>query len=329
MAAMPSTSLPSTPPAPSGRTARRLEWQHLPPHIRTLVEQRCGSPVVEAASQGGGFTPGFASVLTCADGTRHFVKAASTKAQRVFAASYREEARKLAALPDGVPAARLLWSHDEDWVVLGLEYVAGRAPRRPWRPAELARVLDAVEEMTRALTPAPHGLELDSFADDYGGFVSFWDHVRATSPDLPHLEEAAALAAGFADVSAGTSVVHTDLRDDNLILGEDGRIWMCDWNWPVTGADWLDTVFLLLQPRGDGVDVETLLAERPLTRDVPPEHIDRVLALLCGYFLKQRDEPVPPTSPYLRQHQAWCAEVAWSWLAERRGWDLGARPARW
>ncbi len=94
----------TTYPAPSGRTARRLEWPFLPPNLRAYVEHRCGSPVVDAESQGAGFTPGFASVLTCEDGSRHFVKAASMKAQRMFAVSYREEARKLAALPESVPA---------------------------------------------------------------------------------------------------------------------------------------------------------------------------------------------------------------------------------
>src|SRR5690242_19121590 len=105
-------------PYPHGRTARRLESPHLPPRVRGLIEQRCGSPVVSAESQGGGFTPGFASVLTCADGSRHFVKAASSAAQRMFARSYREEARKLQLLPEGVPAPRLLWVEDDDWVVL-------------------------------------------------------------------------------------------------------------------------------------------------------------------------------------------------------------------
>src|SRR6478752_6303610 len=127
---------------PHGRTAQRLE----PPHVRDLVEQRCGSPVVEAESQGAGFTPGFASVLVCADGTRHFVKAASTKAQRMFAEAYREEARKLAALPDEAPAARLLWLHDaDDWVVLGIEHVDARQPERPWRAADLEACLTMTE----------------------------------------------------------------------------------------------------------------------------------------------------------------------------------------
>jgi hypothetical protein len=66
--------------------------------------------------------------------------------------------------------------------------------------------------------------------------------------------------------------------------------------------------------------VESVIAARPLLGDVPPEHIDAVLALLTGYFFRQRDEPVPPTSPYLRAHQSWLAEACWEWLCERRNW---------
>lgn len=75
------------------------------------------------------------------------MKAASRTALRPFAEAYAEEARKLHALPDSVPAARLLWALDGEWVVLGLEYVAGgprtgrggrrslsgaSTPPRPW-----------------------------------------------------------------------------------------------------------------------------------------------------------------------------------------------------
>ena len=310
----------TTYPAPSGRTARRLEWPFLPPNLRSLIERRCGSPVVEAVSQGAGFTPGFASVLICEDGTRHFVKAASVKAQRMFADSYREEGRKLAHLPATVPAPRLLWSLDDDWVVLGLEHVEGRNPARPWSPTALEACLAALELVAAELTPPPAGLALDTFADEFGEVVGHWDHVRTTQPGLPHLEEAAALAAGFAEVVTGDTLVHTDVRDDNFIVDGSGRVWICDWNWPVVGASWIDSLFTLIGPRGDGLDVETILAGRPLLKDVPPEHVDRVLALLVGYFFKQRDEPVPPTSPHIRDHQSWQGDVCWAWLSERRGW---------
>ncbi len=71
---------------------------------------------------------------------------------------------------------------------------------------------------------------------------------------------------------------------------------------------------------GDGHDADAQLAKRPLTRNVSADHVDTLLALLCGYFLERRDQPTPYSSPYLRRHQDWCAEVSWAWLAERRGW---------
>jgi hypothetical protein len=276
--------------------------------------------VVSAESQGGGFTPGFASVLTCADGSRHFVKAASTAAQRMFAASYREEARKLRALPDTIPAPRLLWSVDDDWVVLGLEYVEATAPHRPWRADELSRCLDMLELVADQLTPVPEGLELDPVADEFAAWPAYWDDVRATA-ERQHADEAADLAASYADVVAGDTGVHTDVRDDNVLLAVDGRTLLCDWNWPARGASWLDSLIMLIGPRGDGMDVDAVIAGRSLLRDVPADHVDRFLALVCGYFLKSAHDPVPPTSPYLRDVQRWQGEVVWDWLCERRGWQ--------
>lgn len=316
-------ALPTT--IPHGRTARRLEWAHLPPHVRALVEERCGSPVVAAASQGAGFTPGFASVLTCADGSRHFVKAASDKAQRLFAAAYREEARKLAALPSEAPAPRLLWTHDgDDWMVVGIEHVEARQPTRPWRAADLERCVAMIEQMAATLTPPPDGLTADDVATEFDGWPAYWDRLREAPVDLPgfvdHLDEAAGLAARFREVMGGSTLVHTDIRDDNLLLTDDDRTLLCDWNWPVVGASWLDTVFLLIGPRGDGLDVEAVLAASPLTRDLPAEAVDVVIALVTGYFLHSAGQPVPPTSPYLRDAQRWQGQVCWAWLAERRGW---------
>jgi len=301
-------------------TARRLEWHVLPRPLRDLIERRCGSPVVAAHTRNRGFTPGFASVLECEDGSRHFVKAASLRAQGVFAHAYREEARKLQALPDGVPAPPLLWSYDGEWVALGIDHVAGRHPVRPWTDGDLDACLDALETVADRLTPAPEALELDPAATELGPFLANWDDVRAARPDLPHLDEAVALAGRYADVVAGDTVVHTDVRDDNALIDETGRAWFCDWNWPVVGAAWLDSLLMLIGPRGDGLDVEAVIARRRLLRDVPPESIDVVLALVTAYFLKSADDPVPATSPFLREHQRWQGEVCWEWLCERRGW---------
>ncbi|HSE69826.1 MAG TPA: phosphotransferase [Nocardioidaceae bacterium] len=307
---------------PHGSTARRLEWTMLPPMTRRLIETRLGSPVVHAASAGAGFTPGFASVLTTTDGRRHFVKAASKKAQEPFANSYREEVRKLRLLPEGLPVPRLLWSHeDEAWIVLGLEYVEGATPRRPWTEADLSACLDTLEVLADRLTPAPERMALGTFAEDFASFRTGWQHVREHAPGWPHLEEVTALADRMEEATKGDALVHTDGRDDNFLLRADGTALLCDWNWPVLGAAWIDTVLLLISAYGDGLDTEAVLARRRLTRDVDPEHVDVLLALICGYMLECRDRPVPTSSPFLRVHARWYSEATWSWLARRRGWS--------
>ena len=314
------TLSPGAYPAPPGATARRLEWPFLPPNLRSYVERKCGSPVVEAVSQTSGFTPGFASVLVCEDGSRHFVKAASVKAQKTFADSYREEGRKLAALPGSVPAPRLLWMLDDDWVVLGIEHVEARPPRRPWREADLEATLDALEVVADLLTPPPAGLHLDSAEDDLLPLLDGWTVVRAHQPDLPHLDEAEGLARRIAEVCGGDTLAHTDIRSDNVLIAADGRALICDWNWPVRACDWFDSFAALIGPRGEGVDVDAVMSRRRLLRDVPSESVDIMLALYVGYFLSACEQPVPPSSPHLRDHQRWQGEVCWEWLAERRGW---------
>jgi len=308
-------------PIPHGRTARRLEWSHLPPTVRAAIEHQCGAAVRSATSQNGGFTPGFASVLECEDDSRHFVKAASAVAQRMFAEAYREEARKLVALPTAAPAARLRWSLDvDDWFVISTEFVEARPPKRPWRLPELQLCLDTLTAAAPVLTPPPAELELPPASEELAEWPAFWDHLRTSRPDLPHLEEAAILAGRYVEVMAGETLVHTDVRDDNILITADGRALLCDWNWPMVGAAWLDSLFLLIGPRGDGLDVATVIDGHPLLSAVPAEEIDVVLALVTGYFLKSADDPVPPSSPFLRDAQRWQGEVCWDWLRERRGW---------
>lgn len=310
--------VPAPPTIPHGRTARRLEWRFLPPEVRRLVEARLGSPVVRAESQGSGFTPGFASVLTGEDGAQLFVKAANRKAQPQFAAAYAQEVAVLRALGSGIPSPRLEFAELGDWVVLGFEAIRGSTPRRPWRADELGRCLDLAEEVAASTTTAP-SLALSPLHEDLPRLVTGWDHIASAHPDWPHLAEAAALARSFAELPADR-FVHADLRDDNILIGQDGRTLACDWNWPALAPAWIDLVVLLVSAHAEGHPADDLLAGRALTADVPEEHIDAWLAAFCGFMAESADQPVPPTSPYLRDHARWYAAASWAWLAERRGW---------
>jgi hypothetical protein len=315
-------SLETVEKVPHGRTARRLEWQHLHPDVRSLVESRLGSPVREARSMGSGFTPGFASALEAEDGSRIFVKAASKQAQRQIAASYAEEARKLALLPAALPAPRLLWSDEDDrWVVLATEYVDGAAPTRPWRRDQLERCLSSLTEVAEATRTVPDGLDLEPLHEDLPKLLTGWDDIADDIPDWPHLDEVRELAHSYAELPDAEHLVHADARDDNFILATDGRTLICDWNWPALGPAWGDVVDLLVTAHGDGLDADALLTQHPLAAGAAADHVDAWLAALCGYMVEADSRPVPPSSPFLGVHRRWWAAATWSWLSQRRGWS--------
>ncbi|MBZ5735877.1 aminoglycoside phosphotransferase family protein [Nocardioides sp. TRM66260-LWL] len=316
-------------PGSLGRTARRIQWHFLPPGVRAQVEGRCGSPVVDAVSCDAGFTPGMASVLTCLDGSRHFVKAASGPAQGPFAESYRAEARTLRALAgSGVPAPALRWTlgveglddaDAEGWVLLGLEHVPHRLPGEPWTLPDLDRALDALATVTAArVVPA----DQPTLAEECAAWPALWR--RSPAVDLPHAGPCAELAAHALDAAAGDHLVHLDLRGDNVLLADDGRTLLCDWTWPVRGAAWVDAVTLLAAARDDlpAAALEARLAEHPLTAGVAADDVDALLALLLGCLTTAGAGPVPTTSPWVRAAQRRQAGQLADWLRVRRGWSV-------
>ena len=110
---------------PVRATARRPHWADMAASAREAIVFRLGSEVIGTSSTGIGFTPGFASRLDLADGRRVFVKAASDadddRSGWGLSAAYREEIRKLRALPNDLPALALLWTVDEH--IAGLRWV--------------------------------------------------------------------------------------------------------------------------------------------------------------------------------------------------------------
>ena len=56
----------------------RLPYDRLPAGFRAAIDAALGSPVVTVSARTGGFSPGPAAVVTCADGGRAFVKAVGT-----------------------------------------------------------------------------------------------------------------------------------------------------------------------------------------------------------------------------------------------------------
>ncbi|HMC71500.1 MAG TPA: hypothetical protein VKJ07_20250, partial [Mycobacteriales bacterium] len=120
----------------------RVAYDALPPTVRGWVDDALGSPVTQARTQHGGFSPGVAARLECVDGTRAFVKAVSADTNPHSPTLHRREIEVLQLLPAHLPVPRLLAAYDEPpWVALLIEDVDGQQPRLPWDDSELDRVL--------------------------------------------------------------------------------------------------------------------------------------------------------------------------------------------
>ncbi|HEY0636462.1 MAG TPA: hypothetical protein VGD67_02340 [Pseudonocardiaceae bacterium] len=324
-----------------GSGGSRLTWERLPAGVRQAVEALVGAPVVAAVSQPGGFSPGVASRVLLGDGRRVFVKAVGGGLDPIAPRLLRKEIRVLGVLPPELPAPRLLAVHDEhtdpttwpdpgSWVAAVLEDVHGRMPVLPWRPDELARVVDALADLAEAGTPCPG--ELPRVTDRHAALFGEWRRLAADGhprlAELPalaraRLDDLAALELGWTEAAAGDTLVHDDLRADNILLTED-RVWLVDWPYAAAGAPWLDLVFMLpsVVMQG-GADPEAVLAGYPPARDVDPDAVNRVLAAAAGYFLGRSLEPAPPALPRIRVFQRAQGDAALTWLARRLRWPPG------
>jgi aminoglycoside phosphotransferase (APT) family kinase protein len=305
----------------------RLAYDDLPAHVRAWVEDQLESSVVSAVTQPGGFSPGVAARLVCASGSRAFVKAVSTEANPRSPDMHRREARITAALPPEAPAPRLLASYDDGtWVALVLEDIDGRHPHLPWQPAELRGVIDMVDELFDDLTPCPLA-DARQVDEDWRDEFSGWrDAVACGAPAgldewcVRHLDELAALEAQWVDAAAGDTLLHLDLRADNMLVGAD-RMWLVDWPWAACGAPVFDLVaFAPSVKMQGGPEPEEVLSMSRYGRLADPDAVTALVATVTGYFLLHALRPPDPGLPTVRAFQQAQGEVALRWLRRRTEW---------
>jgi aminoglycoside phosphotransferase len=301
----------------------RLPWSELPTGVRAAVERRLGARVVDAATQPGGFSPGVAARLRLDDGRRAFVKAVGSSPNPHSPELHRGEARIAAALPPETPAPRLLFHHDDgDWVALVFEDVPGREPELPWRGDELERVLAAVAELSEALTPAP--LEVPPLSERFGEMFRGW-RILAEAGGAPGLDRwaGASLAAlaelesGWLEAAAGETLLHADVRADNVLITPE-RVVFVDWPHASLGAAWVDLLaFVPSVAMQGGPKPWEIFDVHPVARDARPGHVDAMLAAVAGFFLQRGSLPPPPGLPTLREFQRAQGDEALAWLRRR------------
>jgi len=293
--------------------------------VRAALEHRLGSRVVESITQPTGFSPGLAARIRLEDDRRVFIKAVAEAVNPDTPSLHRREARIVAALPASAPVPRLMWTYDEGgWIALCFEDVHGRHPHEPWTEQDLVLVVEALREMARALTPSPltsAETAAEAFADHINGWARARQQGERRLDDwcARNLDRLAELEAEAPALTAGRSLVHFDLRADNLLLAGD-RVYVVDWPWARIGPAWVDWVAMApsVAMQG-GPDPESFLARFEI-QGISRRAIDAVICTLAGYFAVRALEPPPPGLPTLRAFQEAQGRVAIAWLRKRTGW---------
>lgn len=296
---------------------QRITWEELPPFVRAGVEDLLGSPVVSAQSQNAGFSPGSADRVVLADGRRAFVKTADPAVNTEAVELHLREARIVAALPAGLPAAYGRGFREvEGWAIAAYDDVEGRHPATPWRDDEIARVLAAFAAV--AAQPIPPGLAalIPTVLDDFGPSMrrEGWATMASAQRDAllsahPWLGEA--LDGPLADQAlfeadlVGDRLVHFDARADNILLRPDGSAVIVDWPWAAVGPDWIDPVQLLFNAAYFDPDFDPLpWIGDPSFGGASTQILSRFLLMLAGHFLMRGTLPEPPAVPGLRRFQS-------------------------
>jgi aminoglycoside phosphotransferase (APT) family kinase protein len=214
-------------------------------------------------------------------------------------------------------------------VALAFEDIDGGHPRLPWSPDQLQRVLEAISNLVAGLTPSP--IEVEPVGERLHRLFQGWRRLHAAAEagdrleDLPaiargHLPELAQLESGWEAAASGPTLIHCDLRADNILLTGD-RVVFVDWPHASLAAGWVDLVEMLpsIAMQG-GPKPWEIFDSHPLGRDAPGEAVTAVLAAFAGYFIYGSRLPAPPGLPTLRAFQRDQGLPALEWLVRRTGW---------
>lgn len=302
-----------------GHTAVRRTWESLPDLLRHAITHHLGSDVAAAAGQTGGFTPGLATVLRLATGSHVFVKA--VPADHPLASAYQREADTVAHLPDTVPAPRLRWHRElQGWHVLVFDAVPGRHPDLSPGSDDIGRVLDTVTQL-----PTHQAPDLPASWRERGGWLHGWATMGDDlPPDLPEwvhrrLPELVRIEKQWIPNAAGDTLVHGDLRPDNLIIYDD-RVLVVDWSHATCGAPWQDIADLIPHMIMAGCSpgqAQQQVARLAAWQATNPDTITAYAAAFAGYWLASSSRPAPPSVPHLRGYQRIAGAAALRWLHHR------------
>ena len=308
---------PSSEEAPSGVSKSALSTSTLSASDRSPLR---------VSDRSGGFSPGATSVLEWSDRSI-FVKAVGVELNPDSPDIHRREIQVSSALPRTPRFPRLLSSYDDhDWVALAFDVVEGRPPAHPWQRVELERVAHALLAMHADLTMVSH-TPVEPLSEFARGIFGGWADLAENGPPsgldpwaVNNLDRLASLEAAWPEACDGSTLVHGDVRSDNVLISTDAVVFV-DWPHGAVGNPAFDVVAWAPSVELEGGPTpEELLDLYDPSHRLDADGVTVLLTAIAGFFVSHSFWPPPPGLPTLRPFQAAQGDVALSWLRRRTGW---------
>ncbi|RNI21376.1 aminoglycoside phosphotransferase family protein [Flexivirga caeni] len=301
---------------------QRIGFAQAPVEVRQWVRGRLGDPIADVIDCTGGMSPGPAARLRSDSGTRVFAKACGPELNPDTPGLIRSEGRLLAGLPEHPCLPRLLDLYDDGrWVALLLEDLPGELPGVPWSADDLRRASGVVAKVRRVLDDVSAGW-LPSARGHAPLFTDAWkllgERLGQVDPWwAKHHDQLAAHAERAATLIDGESVLHWDVRADNLIFAP-GRDVLIDWGQARRGAPWLDHALLATDcaMSGSVVSAMDFFAFEPALAERDPADLVSLMAAAAMTFAARMSDPAPPGLPTMPATRARWAENLRRELAE-------------
>ncbi|WP_143082142.1 aminoglycoside phosphotransferase [Nonomuraea wenchangensis] len=149
---------------------------------------------------------------------------------------------------------RIQWrtTEDEEWDLIGFEYIPGRHASYEPGSEDLEKLLDTMRRLGRLICP---NLPLKTAESRWKTYVDKPEDLRWF---------------------VGERLLHTDYNPLNVLVS-DGRALLIDWAWPTKGAGWIDPACLILRLIAGGhtpEEAEMVASGLPAWKEAPTKGLD-------------------------------------------------------
>jgi len=281
--------------------------------MKEQIESLVG-PVDRLTTVERGYTHNERAVVVLSDGSSVFAKRA---VDEMTAEWLRREHQMYQLLAGKHLAPELVGWVDGELPMLVLEDLSEAVWPPPWNSMQVDAVRLALSEVASVDPPE----DLPIFVDGEQAHEG-WNFVLAGPGDFldlglcdarwldrfGHVLQAASRAAPL----AGNSLLHHDVRSDNLCIHRDAAL-LFDWNLACIGNPQFDIAFWV-----PSLAAESGLPPEELMPNCPPQ----LAAYIAGFFASHAGQPVIPHAPLVRQAQFQQLQIALPWAARLLGIEL-------